>query len=144
MVCSYLPHQQLNYFKNILPIDHPSIDLTDNTRLRCVEFRFRGRERLSQDVLFAMSTLSQIGSRQLEQVTFHLRNPFWRDGDCPITEWIKMDAILASAQFATLKDVRICARADPPTVANLLALFATLLPTCHARSIISFVDTPSW
>jgi hypothetical protein len=55
-----------------------------------------------------------------------------------------MDAILAGPQFARLEDVHIRALADPPDVADVLALFATLLPLCHARGIISFVHPPSW
>jgi hypothetical protein len=129
---------------NISPLGHHSLDLTYNTHLRCVEFRFGILTNDSEDVLFAMSTLSRIGSRQLEQVAFHFSSPSWRGGRLPITEWIKTDAILASSQFSRLKDVHIYTHPDAPDVADPLALFATLLPTCHARGIISFVDPPSW
>jgi hypothetical protein len=128
---------------NISPLGHSFIDLTYNTHLRWVELRFSEFEKPSEDVLFAMSTLSQIRSRQLEQVTFHLGGRSWRDTIRPTTEWIKVDTILASPQFATLKDVYIYTLPCPPDVANLSALFAALLPTCHARGIISVVYLPS-
>jgi hypothetical protein len=127
----------------ILPLEDFSIDLTYNTHLRSVDFHFGGSEGFPEDV-FAMSTLSRMGSRQLEQVAFHLTSPSWEDDDFPNAEWVKMDTILASSQFATIKRVHISAFPCPPDVAKLSALFATLLPTCHARGIISFVDPPPW
>jgi hypothetical protein len=121
------------------PLEHCSIDLTYNIHLRCLEFPFNG---FHNDVLFAMSTLSRIGSQQLEQIAFHLNSPRWIYGDFPIAEWTKMDAILASPQFATLKDLRIFALTG--TFTDPSNFFATLLPTCHARGVISFTDLPSW
>jgi hypothetical protein len=85
-----------------------------------------------------------MGSRQLEQVAFHVTSPSWGSEDFPDTEWVKMDAMLARPQFATLKNIRVSALPCPPDVTNMSALFATLLPTHHARGIISFVDPPPW
>jgi hypothetical protein len=112
------------------------MDLTCNIHLRFVDFHLSGVEKPSDDVLFLMSTLSRIRSRQLEQVTFHC--PSWTDGDFPTTEWILVDALLAGPQFAKLKTVRIYAPRYAPD-SNLSALFATslALPTCRSRSIIS-------
>jgi hypothetical protein len=116
----------------------PRLDLTHNTHLRRIHFHFN---RFYSDVLFATCTLSRIESRQLEEVAFNLDGS-WGDEGFPNAEWIKVDAILASPQFASLKDVRICAL--PRAGANLPTLFATLLPTCHARGIISFHNTLLW
>jgi hypothetical protein len=124
---------------NILPLGHLPIDLTYNTHLRCVNFYFT-RLKNNPEGVFLLSTFLRIGSRQLEQVVFHLSGPFRGDRDIPNTEWIKVDAILASPQFATLKDVHVYAQ--PRSIANLTALFAALLPTCHARGIISFLNAP--
>jgi hypothetical protein len=116
------------------------MDLTYNTHLRCINFYFGGYDSFSEDLLFAISTLSRIGSRQLERVTFHLGSRFWGKFDFPNTEWIQMDAILTGPQFATLKDVRIPPFRHPPHFENLSTLFATLLPTCHVRGVLSFTD----
>jgi hypothetical protein len=79
-----------------------------------------------------------MGSRQLEEVIFRFDGS-WDDEGILKTEWIKLDAILASPQFATLKDIRFPC---PSGVANHPELAATLLPTCHARDILSFIDLP--
>jgi hypothetical protein len=79
-------------------------------------------------------------SRQLEEDVFDLAT-LWVEEDEGFHsgKWIEIDATLASPEFAIVKDVRICALPDadanPP---------ATLLPTCHARGIISFLDTELW
>jgi len=122
--------------------EHPSIDLTCNTHLRSIDFRFSGSEHNSGDVLSAMATLSRIGSQQLEQVVFHI--PCWENGFFPMAEWIQMDVMLASPQFMTLKDVRIYSFSFSPAVTYLSTLFATSLPICHARGIASLVDSGLW
>jgi hypothetical protein len=127
---------------HISPLGHPFINLTYNTHLRFVELRVSQLGKLSEHVLFAMSTLSRIRSRHLEQVDFYLGGRSWTDYVCPNPEWIEVDTMLASSQFATLKDVRIYTLPFPPDVANLPALFAALLPTCHARGILSHIDVP--
>jgi hypothetical protein len=52
--------------------------------------------------------------------------------------------MLARPPFSTLEDAHISALPCPPEVANLSTLFATLLPTCHVRGILSFADSRSW
>jgi hypothetical protein len=89
------------------------------------------------NVLFAAETLSKMGSRQLEQVIFRF-NRSQEAENFPNAEWIKVDTILASPQFATLKSIRITV--PPDTIANLSVLFTTLLPTCHTRGILSIID----
>jgi hypothetical protein len=134
-----MPHTNSRTNLNISPLERLSIDLTYNTHLRCVELRFSELHRLSEDVSFAMSTLSRIGSRQLERVAFRIGGRSWRNNVRSTTEWIKVDTILASSQFATLKNVHMYTLPCPPDVVNL-----STVPTCHARGIISLVDPSSW
>ena len=125
---------------NISTLDqHPFIDLTCNTHLRSIDFRFSGSPHNSGDVLSAMATLSQMGSQQLEQVVFHI--PPWKDGDFPMEEWFQMDVMLASPQFMTLKDVRIYVLSFSPAT-DLPALIS--LPICDARGIATLVDSGLW
>jgi hypothetical protein len=128
MVGSY---QQSKYLKYLLPLEHYSIDFTYSTQLRRIDFRFTRLDRDPRDALFALSTLSRIESRQLEQVAFRFSDFFL--GDIHIASWIKMDRILASPQFATLKDVHICYPLCNASVINLSSFFATLLPACYDR-----------
>jgi len=143
MVCSILRINQSNILSISSMGDRHFVDLTYNTHLRCVDFHFGELENRRPEMLFAISTLSRIQSQQLEQVALHFGGgSSWIDR-FPHTEWIKLDTMLASSQFTALKSVRISGTL-PPHDLPAPASFATLLPTCHARGIISFVDPPSW
>jgi hypothetical protein len=137
MVCPYFCAKN-RLILNISPLENFDIDLTHHIRLRCVEFHFTEPENFSRDMSFATSTLSRIGSRQIEQVDFRFTEPSWKDGDLPTgnAQWVDVDAILASPQFATIKGFRIFA---PPIIFAILSVVhPNLLPRCHARGIISF------
>jgi hypothetical protein len=95
------------------------------------------------NLIFATGTISRIASRELEEVTFRFDK--WHETEgFPNTdsEWIKVDSILAGPRFATLKGIRIYTIGRLPNATSPSALFATLLPTCHARGILSFIDLP--